>query len=387
MAKPVKNQRIILINQDSGYLMVDLANYLSDQGVDVTLITGRINLRNHPLSGRIKVRKIIRYNRKSGLARIVTWITGFIQVWFMVLFVYNKHYLLLVTNPPISTFLPGLCNNRYSLLIFDLYPDVLVNMHKIVPESIISKTWMRLNKKTFSKADSVFTLGTLMKELAEKYSDKNNLAEIKLWSDNDYFKPIPKSENKFIKENGLEGKFIVLYSGNLGITHNPESFAEIASKVKSPDVLFLVISSGEGTGILQRETQSMKLKNIRFMPLLPADLLPFSFASASLGIISLSDQASNCSIPSKTFNYLSAGIPLLCLAGKDSELSRLVTKYENGTCFDHSCTSEIALFIDELSGNETQLMVYSKNSLVASGDFSSSNAQILAEKIIQSISI
>jgi glycosyltransferase involved in cell wall biosynthesis len=366
--------------------MVDLANYLSDQGVDVTLITGRINLRNHPLSSRIKVRKIIRYNRKSGLARIVTWIVGFIQVWFMVLFSYNKHYLLLVTNPPVSTFIPRLCKNRYSLLIFDLYPDVLVNMHKIAPGSIISKTWMRLNRKTFSKADSVFTLGTLMKELAGKYSDRNNLFDIKLWSDNDYFKPVPKSENKFIKENGLESKFIVLYSGNLGITHNPEAFAEIASKVKNPDVLFLVISSGEGSGILKRKAESMKLANIRFMPLLPADLLPFSFASASLGIISLADQASNCSIPSKTFNYLSAGIPLLCLAGEDSELARLVAKYENGKRFDHSSSPEIALFIDDMAVNESQLMNYCKNSLIASRDFSFSNAKILAGKIIQNIS-
>jgi hypothetical protein len=121
------------------------------------------------------------------------------------------------------------------------------------------------------------------------------------------------------------------------------------------------------------------------LPLQPVEMIPFTFASADLSIVSLSQAASNLSIPSKTFNYMSAGIPLLCIADEKSEIHRLVQKYDNGRCFMQDQISEMVVFINGLLHDKTLQEYYGNKSLKASVDFNYHNAEEIAEEIKKSI--
>ena len=83
---------------------------------------------------------------------------------------------------------------------------------------------------------------------------------------------------------------------------------------------------------------------------------------------------------------MSAGLPLLCIAGEESELSRIVAKYDNGRCFSHSQVTEMVDFIDEISENANTLSLYRANSLKASADFNATNAHVIAEEVIKAAS-
>jgi len=380
-------KKIIFINQDSGYLTIDIAIDLINNNLDPVLITGRLVTRNNPLPESVKIKKIIKYHRGNNYQKLLSWVIGFIQILFIIKTKYKKDYLLLVSNPPLTTFLPLFCKNKFSLLIFDVYPNVLIQMGIISETSFFSNYWKKINKKIFAKADNIFTLTEGMSALINQYINDKGIGIVPLWGDTSFFKPVPKETNPFILEHKLKNRFVVIYSGNLGTTHNVEILPEIAKRIKNPRVIFLIVGDGDRKRFIEEKVKELNLMNCLFLPLLPINLINFSFASAQIAIVSLSENASGLSLPSKTFSFMSAGLPLLCITGKGSELNRLVEKYDNGRCFHPNELDEIACFIEDIALNEAMIEKFKVNSQKASNDFTSKNAGLITEALIKSMQI
>lgn len=366
---------ILFINQDSGYLMIDIINAHADAGHKCTLITGRLVERNTPLHPSVKVDSITRYNRTTTAKRLLTWLLAFFQIWFRIIFKYRKHQLFIVSNPPFAPLLPLWVKNSFRLLIYDIYPDVITQSGYIKKTSILAKVWTKANKRVFEKADKVFTISDGMRQRLAVYTGKEKIDVVPVWSDNFFFKPIPRSENRFLKQHNLESKFIVLYSGNLGQTHPVELLPNLAAINKTDEVCFLIIGHGDKEKRIRKMIEQLKLDNCILMPWQSADILPYSFAAANIGVVSLGDQVSSLSVPSKTFNLMSAGIPLICLTSPESELARIVTKYDNGRCFLPDELDKVHEYIQYLYTNRVELHRLSQNSLKASNDFGVENAK------------
>ena len=129
-----------------------------------------------------------------------------------------------------------------------------------------------------------------------------------------HFKPICKEQNPFVKEHHLENKFVVMYSGNIGYTHSVECLIEVAKNMQTDnDVKFLMIGEGKKKTDLVAQAEELNLRNITFLPLQDFNVLPYSLASADLGIITLDENVSRVSVPSKTFNLMAVGVPLLVI--------------------------------------------------------------------------
>lgn len=379
-------KKIVLINQDSGYLMVDLANALIEKNADVELIAGRLVVRGTPLSNKAKFRKIARYKRTTAFSRLFTWIVGFLQILFIIRTKHKQGHLLIVSNPPLATLLPLFFRNSFTFFIFDVYPDTLGQMNIVSRQSVLYKIWESANIKTFKRAVHIFTLTDAMAELLNQYGPTREIKTIPAWSDNEFFRSIPKANNPFIIEHKLQNRFIIMYSGNLGATHDTLIIPRIASEVKSQKALFLIIGEGNQKKRLIEEIKRLQITNLILLPYQPVDTIPYSFASADIALVSLCRNASSLSIPSKTFNFMSAGLPLLCITGEGSELNNIVNKYNNGRCFSHEQVIEMAAFIDEIAENEDLLYAYRANSLKGAADYTSKNADIIAEEVIKAIS-
>ena len=102
-------------------------------------------------------------------------------------------------------------------------------------------------------------------------------------------------------------------------------------------------------------------------------MLPFSLSAADIAVVTLSEEASNLSVPSKTFNLMSVGVPLLCIADKKSELASLVNRFEIGECFYPSEIEKMIEFISEIKVNLTYRNKLKQNALKASKKFGSEN--------------
>ena len=365
--------------------MIDIANALSGRNLNTSLIAGRLVVRNKQLDDSVRVRKIIKYFRSNKMKRLFSWIIAFFEIIIIIKTKYRNDYLLIITNPPFTTFIPFLCPNRFSLMIFDVYPDAVTQTGLLAENSILVRYWQKANKKVFPRADNIFTLSESMALRLREYCNTKKIKITPIWSDNEFFKSIKKSLNPFVSEYNLSERFVVLYSGNLGSTHNVEIIPELASCTENPDVIFVIIGDGDRRNWLDEAIRKRELKNCLLLPLQAVDKIPYSFASADLAIVSLGTMASGLSLPSKTFNFMSAGLPLLCIAGIDSELYQLVTKYENGKCFIPDQIGEIVTFIQEMSDNQELCALYRANSLKASRDFTPRNAELIAEAICNSI--
>jgi len=366
-------KEIVYINQNSGYLMIDIIN-AKDNSFKKSIITGKIIPRNKQLATDVTINKIISYDRSSSIKRIFTWTWGFFQILFLVKFKYKKAELFIVTNPPFATFLPLFCKNKFSLLVYDIYPDAFVQYGILNKQSNLIKYWENANKKMYPKAQHIYTLSYGMKNLLSNYVNEAKISVVPIWTDNAFLKPIPKEENEFIKQNKLENKFIVMYSGNLGFSHDVEIIPEIAKIITIPEIEFLIIGGGDKKTLIEQKIKEYQLTNCKLLPWQETKMLPFSLASADLSIVTLGNEASLLSVPSKTFNIMSVGTPLLCIASQKSELAQLVNSNKVGKIFDANQLREINDFILELYKNNDLLEEYKNNSLLTSKLFGPENA-------------
>lgn len=370
-------KNITLINQDSGYLMIDIANDYVKKGYHTTLIAGRIAERDIPLDKNVRVYKIMRYHRSSNIKKLISWIIATIQIWFSILFKFRKSHLLIVSNPPLAHILPLFLSNKYSLLIFDLYPDALSEYDFVKEKSIVIKLWTRINKKVYSKATKIYTLTKGMKQAMCKYTKPEKIDIVPLWTSNAFLKPVPKNANPFIKKHGLENKFVVLYSGNFGYAHQVDLIIDIATKTNDPNIVFVLVGGGHTEAKLKERVVKESIGNCLILPWQTMDMLPYSLSSADLSIVSLSENANSIAIPSKVFNYMSVGSPILGIAGRDSDLEFLIKKYEIGKSFTSDQLNEMVQFIKELSDNTALADFHSTNSIKATQYHSSRNVELI----------
>ncbi|MHB2153604.1 glycosyltransferase family 4 protein [Calditrichota bacterium GD2] len=366
---------IIFVNQSAGYLMIDIINAFKGKYSERVLITGFLNPRNRKLEKNVKVVKTIQYRRTNYFFRFYTWFIAFLHAFILIKFKYKNSTLFLVSNPPLSMFIPLFCSNPFTLLIYDVYPDVLVDIKILNQSSIIVKNWQRINRKIFSKANRIFTLTEGMKKKISQYVAPEKIQVVPVWTDNNFLRPIKKSENHFIREYGLENKFVILYSGNLGKTHPVEIIVDLARLIKDKDILFLIIGSGEKYGIIQKIIFEENLQNIRLLPWQPTDRLPFTLSAADLAVVTLDEQASNLSIPSKTYNFLSVGSPILVIGRKNSDLARFVEENHVGKSFEKKDIKDIVLFIKKMRYDRELKHTFSQNAFLLSKKFTPANAQ------------
>lgn len=369
------NKQIIFINQSSGYLMIDIIRAYEGVYDERVLLAGSLNTRNHKLPNQVKHHHLLEYNRSSKYKRTITWLIAFIQIIWIVKTRYRKAFLFIVTNPPLAIFIPFFCNNQFSILFYDVYPDALTEFKIFKKTSWIVKLWESANKIIFSKASRLVTISYGMYNLLKQYSGNRKVDIIPIWTDNTFFHKISDKDNIFLQEHGLYNKFIVLYSGNLGYSHDVHVIIDLAEHLQYEDVYFLIIGSGEKYLYISNQIINKKLTKCRILPLQPANILPYSFSAADIAIVTLSKYASHLSVPSKTYNYLSVGSPLLCIAEQKSELGNLVSNYNIGKCFLTNEIKEMCKYILILKNDPEYHNLLKNNAYKASLDFGVENAK------------
>ena len=370
----MSKKKIVLINQSTGYLMVDVANAYAERYDETVLITGNINTMERELNKNIKVNSIIKYDKKTNASRLLTWLWGSTQIFFKLLFKYRDYDVLYVTNPPMSYFASLLLKRKYSVLVYDTYPDALKNIG-LQENSFIFKRWSNINKKIFSKAEQIITIGDNMKLLLTKYVDADKIKVVPNWPSSNDFIPIKREENMFLKEHGIEDKFIVMYSGNMGFTHSVDILLDVAIKMKDEgNVLFLFVGEGKKKADLIRTAEDNNLSNCMFLPFQDNTMFPHSLSSAHLGVVTLNEETAMLSVPSKTYNLMSAGVPILSISPQSSELSLIIKKHNNGMNFNSNEIDNIANFILKCKEDKEYHKSLVDNSFEAIKEYSYHNA-------------
>jgi glycosyltransferase involved in cell wall biosynthesis len=185
---------------------------------------------------------------------------------------------------------------------------------------------------------------------------------IPTWVDTDVIYPVPKSDNQWAKEHGLEGKFTIMYSGNFGATHEVDLLVEAARQLSARSYLqFVLIGSGENWYAFGVSLIMAHDSNITILPWQPSEYLPESLSSADVSFVSLRKGIEGVSMPSKTYYAMAAGSAIIASCVVQSDLANVVRSSACGVVVRPNVVEDIVNACEHLSSHPLELETYKKN--------------------------
>lgn len=369
-----KDRKIVVVNQATNYLTVGLCNAFAEQFDHVDLITGSIHIQGEQLKKTIGISKITKWVERPASKKLFSYLKACLQIYRLLLTRYRGYEVFFLSLPPMAYLLSVALPNRYSILIWDVYPDVF-KITGMKETHVVYKIWAFLNRVVFRKANKIFTIGDRMAGLLEQYAAREDLLVTPIWSIFQSNQKVDKKTNPFIEQQNLHDKFIVQYSGNIGLTHNVEVMVELAELMKNETgILFQIIGRGPRMPNLKQLVKEKRLCNCQFLPFQSDEMFPYSLSAADLGVVILDEVTARGSVPSKSYNLMSFGIPSLYIAPEESQLHDYAVKYGHARCINHYHLDEAAKFILELKNNVDLHSHYSRNALIAASHYRRSNA-------------
>lgn len=245
--------------------------------------------------------------------------------------------VLVVTNPPSLPFVAFLaCKLRGTKLVLrieDVYPEAMIAAGILRKSSGAVRMIDRFHRYLYRKVDHILVLGRDMRRLVEGklQARAEAISIITNWADTDHIMPLEKRENALLGRLGLMDKFVIQYSGNMGRTHDLEILVESARALQAnPSIHFLVIGTGAKEPWLRREVREQGLKNVTILPPQPRASLAESLNACDVALVSFVEGMSGVSVPSRMYNILGAGKPIIAIADRDSELAQVVEEARVG---------------------------------------------------------
>ena len=370
----ISNRKIVVVNQAVNYLTIGICNEFAQKFEDVALITGSVHVQGEELDTSIKIKYINKWKEEHGFKKVLNYLMALCKMYFLLLTKYRKYEVFFISVPPMGYLLNLFVPHRFSMIIWDVYPDVF-KIAGMKESHLVYKTWKYLNRKSFKKAYRLFTISDKMADLLACYVQRDKIMVQPIWAIFQENKKVDQRENPFIQKHKLEGKFVVQYSGNIGLTHNVEALLDIAKQmVAFPEIIFQIIGRGARKKILENRVNEENISNCVFLPFQSDKMFPYSLSAADLGVVILDEKVSKGSVPSKSYNLMSYGIPALYIASEDSELKNYTHKYNHAQCFTKDQFNEVQEYILELSRNKVYYEELSRNNIKASEDFKRENA-------------
>lgn len=271
-------------------------------------------------------------NKNVLVLRVINLVTISIALFVQTLArVRRGDFVLVVTNPPLLPFLvAAACKLRgapFLLLIHDVYPEVLAATGMVKPDALLARGVDALSRRLYRGAERIIVLGRDMARLvAPKLGPaRNNLVVIPNWADLDQVCPTPRPSNALLRKLGLTDKFVVLYAGNMGRTHGLEGLAQAAATLRSDtDTHFLFVGSGAKRLWLENVIRASGLGNMTVLGNRPRSEQQTFLNACDVAVISFVPGMAGVSVPSRMYNLLAAGKPILAVADADSELALVV---------------------------------------------------------------
>jgi colanic acid biosynthesis glycosyl transferase WcaI len=190
----------------------------------------------------------------------------------------------------------------------------------------------RVNRLLVRRADAIVALGESMSARLErsKGADPRKIRVIHNWADCSALVPVPR-DNAFSRAHGLGDKFVVMHSGNVGLSQNLDTLLDAAALLRAErGIVFVIVGDGAKRPGLEARAAAERLDNVRFLPFQPKCSLSESFGSADVFVVSLKRGLAGCIVPSKLYGILAAGRPYIAAVEETCEVARLATSTRSG---------------------------------------------------------
>ncbi len=327
----MKSHKILIVSQVMPQWYVDLIKSALPNDTDIDCITG---------SNVNGVRKIDapKYVTNSFKTKFISWIKHclFVLKWAKKNRKNKYDMIFAVSNPPLNAFigvkLKKMFKAPFVFMNWDIYPESIEVVFGNLVIRVACKVWHKLNDKYYPQIDRLITIGEIMAEsINNGLKNPIDITVLPIAADTEKIKPVRQEENPFIKANNLEGKFVVLYSGNMGCGHNIEIILDAAEILKAEEnISFVLIGEGQQFESIKKRIEKSKLKNVQLFPWQPADVFPYSVACGDIAVVTEETTQSHLFMPSRTYSMMAAGEAIVGVCSDYDDLNLLITRYGIG---------------------------------------------------------
>ena len=344
-------RRVLFLNRSywpdaeaTGQLLTELCEDLAEV-FDVAVVCGQPNKnpdnaqfrRNGmEMHGGVEIHRVfnLQLPKASFVGRLINFISYMTTSCIRAMFVRRPDVVIVETDPPLLCFLGVLLRWRFrsKLIMYlqDVYPDVALKLGKLrngVPYRILR----RLMHSAYRRADRIVVLSEDMRDMLLAIGVlPERISIIPNWVDTHLVHPV-KKHNAFREKYELGNDFVVMYSGNLGMSQRLEHFLEAARLLQQEKkIRFLLVGDGATKAELVAQATQQGLQNVTFLDYQPKSELAISLSAADLHFVVLDPTIAGCLMPSKIYGILASGTPMLASTIDHCELARLVREGDVG---------------------------------------------------------
>jgi glycosyltransferase involved in cell wall biosynthesis len=269
--------------------------------------------------------------------RLLNLITITVSIaWHAFLSLRPDDLVIAVTNPPSLPFvgvLAASCRRARSIvLVHDLYPDALVAARLLHGRSPAVRWLERMHRWLYASADAIVVLGRDMREqVVRRCPFPDRVSVITHWAEVDDVVRLDRLTNPLLRKLGLEQRFVIQYSGNMGRTHDLPTLLEAARLLAGDEEIhFLLIGGGAGRLAVEQFLRDNPLRNVTLLGGYPRSELRISLNACDISVVVLYPGMAGISVPSRLYNVLATGKPIIAATEEDSELGRVIREEDVG---------------------------------------------------------
>ena len=336
--------RVLFLNRSywpdaeaTGQLLTELCEDLAPH-FDVTVIAGQPN--DNPTqavyrrSGTevhqgVRVRRVrhTRFPKRFLPGRLINYLSFLIAAFWAAVWAKRPDIVVVETDPPvlclIGWFLQRFRGAKLVCYLQDIHPDIGIALGRLRDRWPL-RLLRRLLFHVYRHADRVIVLSRDMCDrIALSGVDRQRIVCLPNWIDTSIVRPV-KQGNPFRRQNGIDGQFVVTYSGNLGLCQRLEDIIAAAACLRArADILFLLIGGGSLKPQLEQQVAALGLTNVRFLPYQPKAELAASLSAADVHLVPLDERIASCLMPSKLYGVLASATPLIAVAPEECELAEI----------------------------------------------------------------
>jgi glycosyltransferase involved in cell wall biosynthesis len=207
----------------------------------------------------------------------------------------------------------------------DLNPDEAIAANWLRPGSMVARILEGILQFSLRRSDRLIALDHFMAErLVAKGVAEKNIAVIPPWSHDLAVSYDLAGRESFRGQHGLDGKFVVMYSGNHSPCHPIDTLLEAAMRLRDrPYIAFCFAGGGTEFAKIRNVAETHSLTNITCLPYQPIERLSASLSAADLHVVIMGDPFVGIVHPCKVYNIRSLGLPYLYIGPNPSHVTEL----------------------------------------------------------------
>jgi colanic acid biosynthesis glycosyl transferase WcaI len=260
----------------------------------------------------------------------------------------EKYDVILCTNGSFFTGVAaytsgGIKGTPFVYNVQDLYPETPVAQGQLTNRRAIEGL-ARIERFMYRRARHITVITpTFRKNLVrEKRVPAHKVSVIPNFVDTEFIRPLPK-ENAFSKHHSLNNRFVVTHAGNLGYVYDLETMLDAAALLRSErELVFLIVGTGVLREPLETKVKQLGLDNVRFLDFQPYEALPHLRAASDVQVSLYRPGAARYSMPSKLYEIMASGRPVLASAETGSDVANLISETHCGLCISPQNANELA---------------------------------------------